>query len=246
MKIMRSWQPNNFKLETGTVWRFPERGSWATHTPKYRGNFSPYVPRNLILRYSKKGDMILDQFAGGGTTLIEAKLLGRNIIGVDVNTQALCLCKSSTNFEYDNSGKVYLRKGDARNLEFIPDERIDFICTHPPYADAIKYSKDIVEDISLLDYESFLKEMEKVAKESYRVLKKGKYCAILMGDIRKNGNVIPLGFEVMNIFKNIGFINKEIIIKEQYNCKSTDYWIKKSFERNFLLLEHEYLFVFKK
>ena len=55
--------------------RFKDRGDWATHSGKYRGNWSPYVPRNLILRYSKPGDWILDQFMGSGTTLVEAKLL---------------------------------------------------------------------------------------------------------------------------------------------------------------------------
>lgn len=37
-------------------------------------------------------------------------------------------------------GKIYIKKGDARNLDFVPDESIDLICTHPPYADIIKYS----------------------------------------------------------------------------------------------------------
>lgn len=65
-------QPNNFQLETTTVWSFPDRGNWATHSGKYRGNWSPYVPRNLILRYSKPGEWVLDQFMGSGTTLVEA------------------------------------------------------------------------------------------------------------------------------------------------------------------------------
>ena len=50
--------PEKFKLEDTTIWSFPERGSWVTHSGKYRGNWSPYIPRNLILRYSKKNDWI--------------------------------------------------------------------------------------------------------------------------------------------------------------------------------------------
>jgi len=64
-------------LETTTVWGFPDRGDWATHSGKYRGNWSPYIPRNVILRYSNENDVVLDQFVGSGTTLVEAKLLGR-------------------------------------------------------------------------------------------------------------------------------------------------------------------------
>ena len=81
--------PEIFKLEDTTIWSFPERGNWATHSGKYRGNWSPYIPRNIILRYSKKKDWILDQFLGSGTTLIEAKLLGRNAIGVDINSESV-------------------------------------------------------------------------------------------------------------------------------------------------------------
>ncbi|NLN54933.1 MAG: methyltransferase domain-containing protein [Clostridiales bacterium] len=245
MKIKR-WEPEDFTLEMNTVWSFPERGNWATHDAKYRGNWSPYIPRNLLLRYSKAGDLVLDQFAGGGTTLIEAKLLGRNIIGVDINPVAIEICRQKINFDYPNTGNVDLKMGDARDLYFIDNESIDFICTHPPYADIINYSENIDGDLSLLKLKDFLFEMNKVATESYRVLKKGKFCAILIGDTRKKGCVIPLGFEVMNIFNNSGFTLKEIIIKEQHNCKATGYWKTNSVKYNFLLLAHEYLFIFVK
>ncbi len=245
-KKINKWEPDNFELQMNTVWSFPDRGSWATHDSKWRGNWSPYIPRNLLLRYSSEGDLVLDQFAGGGTTLVEAKLLKRNIIGADVNPDALECCREKINFKYKNAGQVYLYKGDARSLEFVSDESIDFICTHPPYANIIEYSEDIEEDLSHCKVPQFLDEMKSVASESYRVLKKGKFCAILMGDTRQKGHVIPMSFEVMKIFEAQGFKLKEIIIKEQHNCKATGYWKIKSVKYNFLLLAHEYLFVFKK
>lgn len=88
--------------------------------------------------------------------------------------------------------------------------------------------------------------MKKVASESYRVLKKNKFCAILMGDTRIKGHVQPMSFEVMKIFENVGFKLKEIIIKEQHNCRATGFWKTNSIKYNFLLLAHEYLFVYKK
>ena len=89
-------------------------------------------------------------------------------------------------------------------------------------------------------------QMKSVAYECFRVLKKQKYCAVLMGDTRKKGNVISMSFEVMKIFESAGFITKEIIIKAQHNCKATEYWKTNSIKYNFLLLAHEYLFIFKK
>jgi DNA modification methylase len=178
---IKQWEPENFELETNTVWSFPNRGNWATHDAKYRGNWSPYIPRNIILRYSKEGDLMLDQFAGGGTTLVEAKLLNRNIIGIDVNDMALKRCQEKCNFERENCGKVIIHKGDARKLDGIAAETIDLICTHPPYANIIQYSEDIKNDLSHCNVKDFLIEMESVACECYRVLKKGKFCTILMG-----------------------------------------------------------------
>ena len=237
---------DKFELETNTVWSFPNRGKWATHDAKYRGNFSPFVAKNIILRYSKENDLVLDQFVGGGTTLIECKLNNRNAIGIDINPQAVELTKNKLKFDCQNQTKVSVKLGDACKLDKISDESIDLICTHPPYADIIKYSEGIQGDLSQLKYKDFLVAIEDVAKECFRVLKKDKFCAIVMGDTRKNGMVQPLGFEVMQRFLNAGFKLKEIIIKEQHNCKATGFWKTNSQKYNFLLLAHEYIFVFKK
>ena len=246
-KKIKRWTPENFKPEMTTIWSFPQHGDWATHDSEWRGNWSPYVPRNIILKYSKEGDLLLDQFVGGGTTLVEAKLLNRDIIGIDINQNALKVCREKTSFKYEPAkGKVYIKRADARNLHFIPDESIDLICTHPPYANIIKYSENIDGDLSQLKIQDFIQEMKKVAKESYRVLKEDKFCAILIGDTRQKGYMVPLSFDIMKVFENIGFKLKELIIKEQHNCQSTAYWKINSEKYNFLLITHEYLFIFKK
>lgn len=241
-----TWEPKNFKLETTTSWSFPKRGDWATHNGFYRGNWSPYIPRNIILRYSNENDIVLDQFMGSGTTLIETKLLKRKGIGIDINKKAIFIAKENLRFKKNDKYEPRIFHGDSRKLDFIKDNSIDLICTHPPYANIIKYSKDKKGDLSLLDIDEFVEEMGVVAQESYRILKNNKYCAILIGDTRKNKHMIPLGFKVMEKFLDAGFLLKETIIKQQHNCKATGFWYKRSIEYNFLLIAHEYLFVFRK
>ena len=247
-KLVDNLKPKDFKEEHTTVWSFPERGAWATHRPDYRGNWAPEIPHNLILKYSKPGEVVLDNFCGGGTTAIEARLLERRCLALDINKNAVALTKKNINFEVpfepDYMPRVVL--GDARDLSMIPDRKIDLVCSHPPYSKAIRYSKDTAGDLSHLEVEDFLNEMLPVAKESYRVLKGGGHCAVLIGDMRKHKKVVPLGFRLLNVYLSVGWQLKEIIIKEQHHCLMTEAWIDKAKKFGFLLLAHEYLFVFDK
>lgn len=171
-------------------------------------------------------------------------MLGRNAIGVDINSEVIKLSNINLNFICQERSKIFTKQGNANNLSFIKNESIDLICTHPPYADIIRYSKEIPGDISHLKYEEFLKELEQVARESYRVLKKQGICAFMIGDIRRKGYVLPLGMNSMQKFVDAGFKIKEIVIKEQHNCRSADYWEGR--ERRFLMLAHEYIFILEK
>lgn len=252
-KSVKIWQPKDFKKEETTVWSFPKRGNWAVHTNEYRGNWSPNVPRNIILQYSKKGDLLLDPFVGGGTTLIECWLLGRNGLGVDISPHAINLTKKLLKFMEIEAKKskyrlpnvrIKCKRGDARNLSFIENEKIDLICTHPPYGNSLRYTDNVKGDLShIKNIKEFCNEMNKVSKEFFRILKPNGYCAILIGDIRSNGKVIPLGFKILENFISNGFELKEIIIKQQHNDRSTMFYRNNKLNYR---IAHEYLFIFKK
>jgi len=241
------FEPENFKLETTTVWSFPDRGDWATHKGDYRGNWSPYIPRNLILRYTNEGDVVLDQMVGSGTTLVECKLLNRRGIGVDINPDAIMVTRNRLDFKYKYEPEIKTYIGDARNLNLIGDETIDLIATHPPYANIIRFTHDKVKgDLSnVKNVDEFIEEMGKVAKECFRVLKPGKYCAILIGDTRKKKHFVPIATRCLEVFLRTGFILKEDVIKVQWKMKSTrEKWRGSKYD--FLLIAHEHLFIFRK
>ena len=65
---------NSFNEERTTIWSFKERGDWATHNGDYPGNCSPYIIKNILLKYSKEEDIVLDQFVGSGTTIMQYQL----------------------------------------------------------------------------------------------------------------------------------------------------------------------------
>jgi len=248
MSKVKLLEPKEFEQECTTVWSFRRRGNWATHKSKYRGNWAPEVVRNLLMRYSKEGDYVLDPMIGGGTTAIECKLLNRNLLALDVNPDAISITQDALDFETEHNPTIKLELNDSRKLPMLKDESIDFVLNHPPYADIIKYSdKKIDADLSNIhDIDEFCNEMKKVAKEFYRVLKPNKYCAILIGDTRRNKMYQPMAFKVMQKFLDVGFELKEDIIKQQHNCKATGFWVNKSKDYNFLLIMHEHLFIFEK
>jgi tRNA G10 N-methylase Trm11 len=210
---------------------------------------------------------------GSGTTLIECKLLGRNGIGVDINPNCIMLTRDRLNFEYNPletdfpkvSIKTYV--GDARNLNLIEDESIDLIATHPPYASIIPYSKNkrVPGDLSsFYRIDEYVAAMREIAQESFRVLKPGRFCAILVGDTRRHRHHVPIAFRVMQVFLDVGFILREDIMKYQWQTKRTrekweglskvaeECWVdinkegRKGCYTDFLLLYYEHLFIFRK
>jgi DNA modification methylase len=255
-----------------TVWSFPERGSWATHRGDYRGNWAPQIPRALMLKYTNPGETVLDPMVGSGTTCIEALLLGRNCIAVDINYNAVILThhrlyylmkalhekkpKSLIDYAKNSSSvtsvsssawyKVY--HGDARKLDKIPDNSIDLVATHPPYFNIIEYGEQRIEgDLSrTTSLEEYLTLFRQVAKEIYRVLKPGGVLGILIGDTRVKKHYVPITHYALMTLLDVGFVLKEEVIKVQHKMKTTREVWSRLRDRDFLLIYHEKLFILEK
>jgi len=238
---------DDFEQEKNTVWNFPVRGDWATHKPDYRGNFAPQVPRNVILNYSEEGDLVLDPMVGGGTTLIEARLLNRNAIGYDINPNSVSITSERIQFETRGDSEQIVQLGNAKNLPE-KDNSIDLVVTHPPYANIVKYSdgKNPDDLSSISSIPKFLDALEIVVKEMYRVLKPGRFCAILIGDTRKGQHYIPLSHFVLQRCLRTGFVLKEEIIKTQHNTTHAPRWSASAKHFKFYLIMHEHLYIFRK
>lgn len=257
IKLVKRWGiqrfgPDTYSPEVSTVWSFPTRGSWASHSGSYRGNWSPLVPRNLMDHYTQVGDLVCDPMVGSGTTLVEAKLMGRNAIGVDINRSACMVAMNRLDFEYDHASRgshdcqIKVYQGDARNLDKIPTESVDLVATHPPYWNIISYSNGQVSgDLSGMELVDFVQEIGNVASECFRILKSGKFCAILIGDTRRHSHYVPIHIGVLNKFLDAGFVLCEEIIKLQHMTKSgRERWAGHSY--NFFKIAHEHLYVLRK
>lgn len=243
--------PPEYTPEETTVWNFPDRGEWATHRGDYPGNWSPYVPRNLLDKYTMKGDLVCDPMMGSGTTLVECKLMDRAAIGVDINLNACMVAMNRLDFHWDENVSnsetaVRVYHGDARKLNALADATVDLLTIHPPYANIIGYSGGrIPGDVSIPEIDQFVQEMKTVARECFRVLKPAKHCAVMIGDTRRKGHYVPLNIGVLSAFQAFGFILKEDVIKLQHATRSSrEAWLQGSL--GFYKIAHEHLYVLRK
>lgn len=256
---IETWNPKGFRRENTTVWNFPDRGDWAVHQSDYRGNWPPQLVRNLIMTYAHKGELVVDLFIGGGTTLIECYLTGRKSIGLDVSDFAIKTttarlremeekARQEPKFRL-NGSKPIVRKADSRRCGEafkeigISEGSIALICAHPPYLDALKYTESADGDLShLKSVDEFVDAIRQVCVEAKRWLKPNGTFALLIGDVRKKNKLQPLGFLLLNAFLQSGYQLKEVIIKTQNQDQSTHLWTKNTDLK--FLIAHEYLLLF--
>ena len=150
----------------------------------------------------------------------------------------------------DSASELAKEKVKAR-LDIMGEDYAQFLILHPPYDDIIKFS-DKKEDLSnCASTEEFYDLFEKVAKNGYDLLEKGRFAALIIGDSYKNSEVQPLGFECMARMQKLGFALKAIIVKdmqgnERAKGKTANLWRYRALAGGCYIFKHEYVMVFQK
>jgi len=245
------------EIITDSLWILEKRDSSGVHKADYWGNFIPQIPNQMIKRYTKKGEWVLDTFAGCGTTLIEAQRLGRNSIGIelqeDVTETANNLIKAETN-KFNTISKVIV--GDSTEVDYgdvlerYGQKSVQLLVMHPPYFDIIKFSKDPRDLSNAQSVDDFLEKMSIVVERASEFLERRRYFAIVIGDKYSKGEWIPLGFLTMQRVLEKGFSLKSIIVKnfeETFGKRNQkELWRYRALVGGFYIFKHEYIFLFRK
>ena len=256
---LKKWRDYDH-IKTDTLWEFPNRLKEGGHSNEYHGNYIPQIAQQIYERYTKKGEVVLDLFFGSGTSGIEAINMNRRCIGVELKddlaekvsekftpkqlvTDVNIICA-------DSASEIAKEKIKTR-LKIMGEKQAQLLMLHPPYDDIIKFS-DRKEDLSnCASTEEFYDLFEKVAKNGYDLLEKGRFVCLIIGDKYANSQHIPLGFECMARMNKLGFITKAIIIKdmqgnERAKGKTANLWRYRALAGGFYIFKHEYVMVFQK
>lgn len=260
MAIINNLDLANWKeltdIWTDSLWIIQNRDNSGAHSGHYHGNFVPQIPHQLLARYTKAGDFVLDPFAGSGTTLIEAQRMNRNSIGIELQEQVVM----------EAIGRIHSEQKDGIIADtFVDDSKtfdinrikvtyninnVQFIIYHPPYWNIIKFSEDSNDLSNSTTLEDFIENFKKVVCNTIPLLEKGRYCAVVIGDKYANSQIIPLGFYCMQTMQQEGLTLKATIVKNFGETKGKAnqeaLWRRRALQNGLYIFKHEYIFVFKK
>lgn len=194
-----------------------------------------------------QGDVILDPFAGSGSTVVTAEKMGKTGIGIELSEEYAALGNqrlgelgslSETLEETDFAEKLpsvksSIHHGSALKLsEWITPESVDLCITSPPYWDVLNQRRSAdhktvrhygnhEQDLGVVeDYQEFLTELTRVFEQVYAALRPGGYCCVAVMDLRKKSQFFPFHSDLANKLQEIGFIYDDLIIwnrQAEYN-----------------------------
>lgn len=257
----------------GKTWTRYSISIWdVTKTPgemrlKHPAMFPKELVKRLVEIYTKEGDVVLDPFMGSGSTVLVARNLGRKGVGFEISKQFIKLAKERLSEQYlpkeedkalEQLTKPKIYEHDARKLlDYLDPESVDLVVTSPPYWDIHRqkrtadykeirpYTESKFDLGNISDYGEFIGALKDIFAKVCTVLKSGKWCVIVIMDIRKKDRFYPLHMDIANMMQEVGFDFEDIIIwnrKLEYsNLRPLGY--PYVFRVNKV---HEYILIFKK
>jgi len=258
---LTDWK-NYDDILTDSLWIIPERDRSGKHAGDYHGNFVPQIPYQVMSRFTKRDDVVLDTFLGSGTTLMEAKKLGRHGFGVELQESVAALAReriAETETVYqDAKTRIFVEDSTSHRaqmkvlngLHAMGREKLQMIISHPPYHDIIKFS-DNPDDLSnAATTDEFCAMFGKILDNFLPRLERKRYFVLVIGDKYTGGEWVPLGFYLMREAMERGLTLKSLIVKNMAGNRAKrnldNLWRYRALYGGFYIFKHEYVMVFRK
>lgn len=220
-------------IQPTTLWEYPSQNygkDGAQGDQKYPGATPSYLIWNLLQRYTREGDLVVDPMCGSGTTLDVARDLNRRALGYDIHP-------------YRND----IFRADARKLP-LENAKADFVFIDPPYGDNVQYSDEnqCIGKLPATD-ETYFMAMHEVIREIHRILRPTRGIALYVCDYyHKKKGFVPVGFRLFELLsKYFSPVDIIAVVRHNKTLKMGNYR-KAAEEGNFFLRGFNYLFIMRK
>jgi DNA modification methylase len=218
--------------------------------------------RSIACFMNSQDHRVIDPFSGVGTTVLAAREAGKLGIGIEISPEFAEIARSrlaqSPLMVETSGGDGVIHTDNALNLlNYVQPETIDFCLTSPPYWDILlqqrtadykeqrDYGNTVGDLGKIQDYQAFIKALADVMHHVFLALRPGKYCLMVVMDIRKKARFYPFHSDLANAMQEIGFIYDDLIIwdrrHEYNNMRPLGYPHKFRINK-----AHEYILIFQK
>jgi len=218
-------------LEAYTCWDFPTQSDGRSQggDASFNGVTPARCAANLVRRYTRPGDLVIDPMAGSGTIGDVARALGRRSVSLDLVTRRRDILRADA--------RAWPVASDVANLVVIDS----------PYSDNIVYGKDprCLGRISCRDAR-FYEEMERVADEARRVLRSGGILAWIIADEYRGGSYTPVGFRLLAVLERLFEPVDTISLIRHHDRSASPMWEHRARRFNFFLRGFKFLFILRK
>ena len=220
------------KLQTTTLWYHPTQqyGDEVMGDPRFAGRTPAYVIWNLLQRYTRPGDLVVDPFAGGGTTLDVARSLDRAARGFDIAP-----------------ARDDIERADARALP-LESGAADFVFLDPPYSTHLEYSEreGCIGELDAFE-PAYFEAMERVFGEVERCLADRRYLAVFVADtFKKMRGFVALGAEFYVLLRRRFRPVEHVAVVRGNRKLEKPRFHRVAAEQNFFLRGFNHLLIFKK
>ena len=256
--------------ESVSVW--VQRGLGAGHPDaqierQHPAPFSFTDVARLIRLFTKRGMTVLDPFVGVGSTLKACALDERNGIGFELNPIFVDLARERLQRELPAIAGPHcaqtIEQGDARVLiGDLEPESVDFIVTSPPYWGILNkkpdhkvkqdrlsqgltkdYGKDERDFANIQFYEQFIESLADFFGRCTRVLRSGRYCAVIVGDFRHGGQYYMLHADLAQAMSKHGYVLKAVNVLYQRHKRVFPYGYPTAYVPN---VHHQHVLIMRK
>jgi SAM-dependent methyltransferase len=159
-------------------------------------HFTEALAASVIGYASQPRELVLDPFAGYGTTLAVAERMGRRAIGIELVPEHLEIARRRT------IGTASLIRGDARELSRLMDEPIDLVLTSPPYMPAADHPENPLTGYATDDgdYTVYLRELGTIFGQVATMLRPGGQVVVNVANVvATDGTVTPLASDLAGV-----------------------------------------------